>query len=116
MTCGHLVMARFLSSNVPRGYGVDEGPSWFEALTARFKRYEERSRAVGVSELEQRSFTALVGRHMLKVKPEEREPAPGCMERGDFCGCREYKYDTEYDVIEQDDYRRKSRPGQKMVE
>ena len=114
--CGHLVMARVLSGNVPRGYGVDEGPSWFEALTARLQRYEERSRAVGVSELEQRSFTAPVGRHMLKVKPEERESAPGCMERGDFCGRREYNYDTEYDVVEQDDYGRKSTPGQTMVE
>ena len=58
---------------------MDGDPSWGEALIARFQRYEERSRAVGVKELEQRSLTALVGRHMLKMKSEERESAPSCM-------------------------------------
>ena len=82
--CGHLVMARFLSGSVPREYRVDEGPSWCEPLIAHFKKYEERSGAVGVSELEQRSLNALVGGHMLRMKPEERESATGCLEQGYF--------------------------------
>ena len=82
--CGHLVIARILFGSVPRGYRVDEGASWCEALTAHFKKNEERSRPLGVSRLEQRSLTALVGGHMLRMKPEERESAPGCTERGDL--------------------------------
>lgn len=66
-------MARIRSGSVLRGYRVDGGQSWCEALIARLKEYEEHSEVVEFSELEQRSLTALVEVHMLKVKLEERE-------------------------------------------
>ena len=81
---GHLVIARIFSGSVPRGYRNDEGASWWEALTAHFKKNEERYRALGVSGLEQRSLTALVGGHVLRMTPEEKESAPGCIEQGDI--------------------------------
>ena len=77
-----LVIAGLFASGFPRPYRVDEGPSWCEAATAPFKQYEEPFQAVGVSELVQIPLTALVGGHMLKMKPEERESAPGCLESG----------------------------------
>ena len=55
-----LVIAGLLTSGFPRPYRVDEGPSWCKAVIEHFKPYEERSRALGVSELEQISLTALV--------------------------------------------------------
>ena len=73
-----LVIAGLLTSDFPRPYRVDEGP----AVTAYFKQYEERFRALGVSELVQTPLTALVGGHMLKMKPEERKSPPGCLESG----------------------------------
>ena len=113
---GHLVMARFLSGSLPRGYRVDEGLGWCEALTVRFKRYEERSRRVGVSKLGQRSLTALVRGHMLKMKPEERESAPGCMERGRFVVAAAHTTIVlKVDFVEQDSNKTKSTPKQKMV-
>ena len=91
---GHLVMARFLSGSIPRGYRVDEGLSLGEALTVRFKRHEERSRRVGVSKLEQRSLTALVGRRILKTKPEERVGTRLYGNVADVCGYRAHNYST----------------------
>ena len=37
-----------------------------------------------MSDLEQVSLAALVGEHMLQMKPEERESTPGCLKQGDF--------------------------------
>ena len=79
-----LVIAWLLIGSFPREYRVDEGPSWCEALIAHFNDYEERSRLIRNQELEQISLTALVGGHMLRMNPEQRESAPGCLERGDF--------------------------------
>ena len=37
-----------------------------------------------MSDLEQVSLTALVGEHMLRMKPDKRESALGCLQQGDF--------------------------------
>ena len=79
-----LVIAVLLMGGFPRAYRANEGSSWCRALISHFKRYEERIRSGGVSDLEQGSLTALVGEHMLRMKPEERESAPGCLKQGDF--------------------------------
>ena len=79
-----LVIARLLTGSYPKGYKTSEGPRWCEALIAHFNQYEERTRSERSSELEQDMLTALVGNHMLKMKPEERESAHGCLERGDL--------------------------------
>ena len=77
-----LVIAQLLTSSYPQGYKVKEGPRWCKALVTHFKQYEERTREV--SDMEQVSLIALVGKHMLRMKPEDRESASGCLERGDF--------------------------------
>ena len=79
-----LVIARLLTGSYPRQYRENEGLSWCRALIAHFKRFEERTLSEEASEPEQVSLTALVGGCMLKMKPEERESAAGCLERGDF--------------------------------
>ena len=79
-----LVIVRFLSDIRLQGFQGDEGPTWCAALVTHFEQYEQRSRTAGVSEPEQIGLTILVGQYMLKVKPEERESAPGCLEQGSF--------------------------------
>ena len=79
-----LVIAVLLMGSFPRAYRANEGSSWCKALISHFKRYEEQIRSEGVSGLEQVSLTALVGEHMLQMKPEKRESASGCLRRGDF--------------------------------
>ena len=79
-----LVIARLLTGSYPRKYIPNEGRSWCEALIAHFKRFEERTRLEGVTDLEQVHLTALVRRHMLRMKPEKRESASGCLEQGHF--------------------------------
>ena len=79
-----LVIARLLTGNYPQNYIYNEGLSWCEALISHFKRFEERIQAEGVGDQEQVSLTALVSKHMLRMEPDERESAPGCLKRGDF--------------------------------
>ena len=79
-----LVIARLLTGGYPRSDKPKEGPSWCALLIAHFKRFEERTRLEGVTDLEQVSLTVLVRRHMLRMRPEKRESAPDCLERGDF--------------------------------
>ena len=54
---------------------------------------------------------------MLKMKPEERESEPGCMERGRFVVAAAHTTIVlKVDFVEQDSYKTKSTPGQEMVE
>ena len=116
MICGHLVMARFLSGSVPGGYRVDEGSSWCQAVIARFKKYEERSGAVGVSELEQGSLTALMGGHMLKMNPKERVWARGFLEEGLLVAAAHTAIALKLVIDEQDGCRTNLTPGQRIAE
>ena len=76
-----LVIALLLTGKLPRQYIYNEGLSWCEALITHFKRYQERIQAKAVGDQEQVSLAALVSTHMLRMEPDDRESAPGCLEQ-----------------------------------
>ena len=75
-----MVAARFLSRGWPGGYSGEEGPRWCAAVVAHFEKYIKRSEAANARESERTRLNNLVGQHMLKIKPEERKSASGCIE------------------------------------
>ena len=80
-----MVVAWLLSPGNPPGYRGDEGVRWCSAVVAQFKKYEGRClRAIATSAPEQIGLNFMVGRHMLRIKPEERQSAVGCLEQGVF--------------------------------
>ncbi len=80
-----MVVAWLLSPGNPPGYRGDEGVRWCAAVVAHFKKYEGRClRAIATSAPEQIGLNFMVGRHMLRIKPEERQSAVGCLEQGEF--------------------------------
>ena len=80
-----MVITWLSSISWPPGYKGDEGRKWCAAVVANFQRYEKQcARARGSNALEQMALNFLVGQHMLRMKPEERESAVGCMDRGEF--------------------------------
>ena len=79
-----LVIARFMANGFPPGFRGDEGVRWCAAVVAHFREYEKRCRAEGARELEHIGLTIVVGDHMLRMDPEERESASGCLVQGDL--------------------------------
>ena len=75
-----MVAARYLSRGRPEGYSGKEGLRWCAAVVAHFKIYTERSETEKVNDLERTRLNLLVRQHMLKIKPEERKTASGCIE------------------------------------
>ena len=75
-----MVVARYLSRGRPGGYSGEEGLRWCAAVVAHFEKYTERSEAAEVKDPERTRLNILVGQHMLRIKPEERKSAPGCIE------------------------------------
>ena len=79
-----MVVARFLTGGRPGGYNGDEGNKWCAAVVAHFEKFKDRPRAGGVREPERKGLNVLVGQHMLKIKPQERDSALGCIKQGKF--------------------------------
>ena len=79
-----LVIARFMTNGFPPGFRGDEGIRWCAAVVAHFQEYDKRCRAEGARELEHIGLTIVVGDHMLRMEPEERESASGCLVQGDL--------------------------------
>ena len=77
-----MVIIRFLIGSSPPGYKGNEGHAWCNAVIAHFGKYEERFGARSHKSQEQFCINVLVRRHLLRMKPEERESAHGCLERG----------------------------------
>ena len=111
--CGHLVVARFCVAAFPRGYRVDEGPSWCEALIAHFKKYEGCSRAVGVSELEQIPLNARRGGYAQDEARRERVGARLYRTGGLFVATEHTAIVLKRVFVEQDGCETKSTPGAK---
>lgn len=79
-----MVIAGLLTGNGPPGYKGNEGTRWCKAVVANFRRYEDCFQAIGSNSHEHFCLNSLVGQHMLKMEPEARESAPGCLDRGKF--------------------------------
>ena len=80
-----MVVAWLLLSSRPPGYRGDEGVRWSAAAVAHFKKYEGRGFGVMRSSApEQIGLNFTMGRYMLRIKPEERQSAVACLERGEF--------------------------------
>ena len=75
-----MVIARYLTRGRPGGYTGEEGARWCAAVVAHFQNYLKRSEAATNKEPERTRLNTLVGQHMLRLKPEERKSAPGCIE------------------------------------
>ena len=75
-----MVIARYLTRGRPGGYTGEEGARWCAAVVAHFEYYLKRSEAPTIKEPERTRLNTLVGQHMLRLKPEERKSAPGCIE------------------------------------
>lgn len=89
-----LVIARFMTNGFPPGFRGDEGVQWCAAVVANFQEYNKRCRAEGARGLEHIGLTTVVGDHMLRMEPEERESAFGCLVQGDLM-C--WRLDTDSD-------------------
>ena len=77
-----MVIAWLMYGNNPQGHTRDEGPIWCEAVISNFQEHEKSSRAIMTSSNEQTELNLLVGQCMLKMKPEQRQSARGCQEKG----------------------------------
>lgn len=77
-----LVIAGLLSPNRPPDLKGNEGVKYCAGVVALFRKYEECFRAIGNRAPEQEGLNYLVGQHMLRMKPEERESAVGCLNQG----------------------------------
>ena len=66
----------------PNGSLRYNGLTWCAAVVAHFKKYEECFQASGSSAPKQSGLNSLVGQHMLKMRPQDRESALGCLDRG----------------------------------
>lgn len=77
-----MVIAQLLSHNGPPGYKGNEGPGWSTAVVANFNKYIECCQAIGSNAVELIGLNRLVGQYMLRMKPEDRESASGCLGQG----------------------------------
>ena len=77
-----IVIAKLLTRNRPPGYKGDEGTSWCTAMIVHFKKYAQRW-----SDSEQGHLIMMVQRYMLRMKPQDRESASDCLDRGDYLWC-----------------------------
>lgn len=78
-----MVIAKLLAGTWPPGLKGNEGPSWCKAMVADFKRWTEFCLRIPAIPEEIRLNT-LVQRYMLRVRPQDRESALDCLDRGDM--------------------------------
>lgn len=77
-----MVIAWISTGNRPPGFKGNEGPRWCAAVVACFEKYEKRFQAIGTSDPKQIGINILVGQSMLRMKPEDRDSASGCLQKG----------------------------------
>ena len=78
-----MVIAWLMYGYPPRNYKGDEGREWCGVVVSHFKEYEKQSRDKATSDDDQTELNTLVSQYMLKLKPEKRESAQGCQEKGE---------------------------------
>lgn len=79
-----LVICRLMTNGFPPGFRGDEGVEWCAAVVAHFQEYSKRSRADGARGLGHIGLTMVVEDRMLRMEPEERDSACGCLVEGDL--------------------------------
>lgn len=77
-----MVISWLSTGNRPSGFKGDEGPRWCTAVVAYFRKYEGSFRARGGNDPKQIGINILVGQSMLRMKPEDRDSASGCLQKG----------------------------------
>lgn len=74
-----MVIATLSTGSWPPGYEGTEGARWCTAVVAHFTKWAKFCLVP-----EQIRLNALVQRHMLRVRPQDRESAVDCLDRGDY--------------------------------